>query len=239
MVLPPTPAERPQRPGRARVVNIVLAVVTVVATIGALALAAAAPSLASSAPAPRSTGLAQVYNMRLIDDPSNWDVGHGCTFEQGGLHATQADTASLCAFLPSQQSNLTGSGFYLTTTVGPAAAVSGQQEPCIALQGDGGYFSLAFNQTGGFELSDNADQPCVLQGATGVLPETVAWHADGLTPNVISLHYIAESNQMLVYVNGQEIASVVMTHAAPQQISLGASGSGEAVFTSFALYSGS
>jgi hypothetical protein len=238
-VLPPTPAERPAAPGRARLANVVLAVVMAVATAGALVLAAVAPSLAQHAPSPAREGFAQVYNQQLADDSAHWDVGQGCVFDQGGLHATLQARPTLCAFLPSKSGDLTGSGFSLTTTVGPAAAVAGVQEPCLLLSSGSQAFSLAFDQQGEYVFEMNPSQPCELTTNQGLLPQTQAWHAGGETPNQITVVYLPAGGTITVYVNSQEVVSNGWQLSGQNQISLGATGGGEAIFTSFALYSGS
>ncbi len=237
-VLPPTPAERTPRPGTVRAISVILAAIATVATVGALILAAIAPTLAQREPAPTSGGLSVVYAADLHDDPTDWDIANGCVFEQGGLHATLQSGPTLCEFMPSGTNDLTSGGFFLTTTVGSAAAVSGQQEPCIVLSSDGDIYSLVFDQSGRYVFAANPSQTCELKSATGTLLEAVAWHADGYTPNEIGLRYDPGIHALTVYTNGQQVFRAQLGLSGAHKISLGAAGGGEAVFTSFALYSG-
>jgi hypothetical protein len=233
--LPPTPAERPARPGGARRANLALSLVLAMATLGALLLAAIAPSLAQYAPSAPAGGLTQLYSMSLTSDSGDWELGNGCAFEQGGLHAHLASDATLCAFMPSTSYDLTSQGFYVATTVGPAAALAGLEEPCMQIATTADVYTLAFNQQGSFGFRRNPSRTCALSGALTPL-DTSSWHANGITPNRIAVRYEPDAQTLVVYVNDQQIVAMDAALSGPVQVSLGSSGGGEAVYTSFALY---
>ncbi len=238
---PPTPAERPTQPGRARLANLVIAVVATVSTVVALALAAVAPAVAGQPPAPASLGFHQVYDSQLADDTGHWDVGQGCVFELGGLHATVNSTDStgtICPFIPSVNGDLTSQGFFLTAEVLGAAAVNAQQQPCIALEGQNTY-ELTFDQSGNYLFESSPPHPCGDTVLFATINASVAWHTDGYTHNRISVSYSAADQTVTVYVNDQRLFQQTIALSGQYKIDLGASGSGEAVFSRFTLYSGS
>ncbi len=151
--------------------------------------------------------------MSLTSDSGDWELGNGCAFEQGGLHAHLASDATLCAFMPSTSYDLTSRGFYVATTVGPAAALA----------------------QGSFGFRRNPSRTCALSGALTPL-DTSSWHANGITPNRIAVRYEPDAQTLMVYVNDQQIVAMDAALSGPVQVSLGSSGGGEAVYTSFALY---
>jgi hypothetical protein len=246
---PPTPAERPSQPGRARLVNLVIAVVAAVSTVVALALAAVAPAVATRAPDPTSLGFHQVYDSQLAEDTANWDVGQGCVFELGGLHApvnSTDSTGTICPFIPSTKGDLTSRGFLLTAEIRGAAAVNAQQQPCIAFEGQD-TFELTFDQSGNYLFESSPARPCGdnPSAATGMLLDggtplsgTIAWHTDGYTHNRISVSYSGSDQVMTVYVNDQHLFQQSIALSGQYKIDLGASGDGEAVFSRFTLFSG-
>jgi hypothetical protein len=236
--LPPTPAERPLRPGRARIANALIAVGVVIVTLGAITVAALAPALTSSPASSPAAGLSQVYSAPLTSDDGQWNLSHGCFFGDGGLHATLQRSNTLCDFSASAAPDLASTGFYLEAVVGPAAAVSGQQKPCIVISTGEDAITAAFDQQGGFGL--------VLPGATGAEACSIgsalvgsggyAWHTNGITPNRIGVRYDAPTGTLTVYANGLPIATRSIQLLRPISLSLGASADGEAVFTRFSLY---
>ena len=240
-VQPPTPAERAASPQASRIIRVVVGVVLALATLASVALASVGQSSAQQVPSPASVGYTAYYNVRLVSDPGSWDT-HSCAFEQGGLHAReQSGAPSLCAFLPSASQDLTSQGFFLDVVVGPAAAVPTEQEPCIVLgnTSDTPDLSLTFDQQGNYVL-DTAPQGtyCSLSSSGG-LPVTraaFAWHTDAEVANRISLLYLPNATEdLIVYVNGQEVTQTTWSAARFETIYLGAAAGGEAIFTSFAL----
>jgi hypothetical protein len=238
-VLPPVPSRAPDRPGRQRLMNLVLAVVLAGVTAGALALAAAAPSLVTRDPGPPTTGgFQQIYNSALRDDSAHWDVGHGCVFENGGLHATNGSTATLCLFTPSHQTDYTSGGFYLTTHIAPPSAVSSVEAACVQFDSGSDFSTFAIDQYGHYALLSNPSDACSVAPPTGLAQqETAAWHAAGDIANDLSLRYDAGSRVITVYVNGQQILSEGWLFGGPYAISLGTAAGDEAIYTSFGLWS--
>lgn len=235
VVTPPTPVERPVRPGRARIANVVLALVAMLATIGALALAAAAPTFATHPPTLSSSDYHLVYAGRLTDDASHWDVSQGCAFEQGGLHAAGGSADAVCTFRPSADGDLTSRGFSLTAQVGPARGVARAQEPFIALSGDAITYVLLLDQQGNYVFESAADGDTDFRSvARG---GTVAWHADDYELNTVSVQYAADAQQVTVYVNDQRVLTSLVSISGQFKLELGAPKQAEAVFTRFSLSS--
>lgn len=235
VVMPPTPVERPARPGRARIANVALAIVVTLATIGALALAAAAPSFATHPPALANSDYQSVYDARLTDDADHWDVRQGCTFEQGGLHANGGDNDAHCAFLPSADNDLTSRGFLLTAQVGPSRDVAGEQQPFIALSADDVDYALLINQQGTYDFQSKAQSDAAF--TTVVRGATIAWHADDHESNTISLQYSPGDQTVTVYMNDQRVFSSAVTIQGHFKVELGAARQAEAIFTHFSLAS--
>jgi hypothetical protein len=233
--LPPVPAERPSRPGRSRIANALIAAAVALVTLGAIALAALATAPADTA-AP-TAGLTQVYSASPAKDPSHWDVSNGCIFADGGLHATRQSSATLCDFRPDGAQDLATGGFYLVADVGPAAALAGQEKPCVEIRAGEDVDTLAFDQQGayGLRLGGSGSPECAISALlTGT--ETYAWHTNGITPNRIAVRYDASAAALTIYANGLKIAERPIRLSSPVTLSLGASADGEAVFTHFALY---
>jgi hypothetical protein len=245
LVQPPTPVERAASPRVGRVIRQVLGVVLALVTLGSVALAAAGQSSAQLAPSPASVGYTLTYSSRSANDQNQWD-GSTCVLEQGGLHARELPNApSLCAFRPSESQDVTSLGFFLDAVVGPAAAVPSEQEPCVVLRNASSAteLSLTFDQQGNYVLDTApAGTDCSLSSSTGlpVTTGTFAWHTDGEVANRISLLYMPNADQNLIlYVNGQQVAQTTWNTSGfdtIDTINLGAAAGGEAVFTSFALY---
>jgi hypothetical protein len=238
---PPTPVERPVRPGRARLANIIIAALAAASLVVALALAAVAPAFSSHPPDPTGLGFHQIYDAPLTDDPGHWDVGKGCVFEQGGLHApvnTTDATGTICPFTPSVAGDITSQGFYLTAEVGGAAAVGAQQQPCIGFESAGAAYELTFDQSGNYILKTTSTGPCGDDPGGGAANGIVAWHTDGYTHNRIGVLYSAADRTTTIYINDQVLVQVPLGFSDPVKIDLGASGGGEAIFTRFTFYSG-
>jgi hypothetical protein len=235
--LPPVPAERPARPGRARIANALIAAAVALVTLGAIALAALAPSLAPADTAAPGAGLSQLYAASLASDAGHWDTSSGCVFADGGLHATRQFSATLCDFRPDAAPDLASSGFYLVADVGPAAAVAGQQKPCIEIRAGEDVVTLAFDQQGAYGLHlVGASAECAI-GSGLTATETYSWHTNGITPNRIGMRYDASAGTLTVYANGLMVTKVRSVQlSSPVTLRLGASADGEALFTHFSLY---
>jgi hypothetical protein len=220
----------------ARIANVLIATAMALMTLGAIALAALGPSLAPSAASAPGAGLSQVYSADLANDASHWDTSGGCVVADGGLHATRQTSATLCDFRPDAAQDLATSGFYLVADVGPAAAVAGQQKPCIEIQAGEDVLTLAFDQQGayGLHIVGTSGECAIGSSLTG--PDTYAWHTNGITPNRIGMRYTASAGTLAVYVNGLQIAERAISLSSPITLRLGASADGEAVFTRFSLF---
>ena len=238
-MLAPVPARAPDKPARQRLTNLVVVVVLVGLTAGSLALALVAPLLVTRDPGPPSaSGFTAAYNAPLQDDTSNWDITHGCALAYGGLHAGNGSTPTLCLFTPSQSTDYTASGFYLTTQLAPPGAVSSIEGACIDVSSSAGsVVSFAIDQTGQFAINTDATFQCTTTSPPGQLQQaTAAWHGDGSVPNTVSLAYDASSNLMTAYLNGQQIAQRGVQLNGAHEISLGAPAGDEAIFISFGLW---
>lgn len=241
-VLPPVPSRAPDKPASQRQLNRIVAIVLAVATIAALALSAAAPALVTRDLGPHTTrGFVQVYNSPLRDDTNNWDVGNGCAFEQGGLHATNQSSGTLCLFTSSRSIDYTSGGFYLTTRIAPAGAVNSVEAACVqfaAIGSGGDITTFAIDQNGNYALQSNAGTGCSPTAPLGVSQqETAAWHASGEIPNDLSIRYDAANRVITVYANGQQILSEGWLFGSQYSISLGSAANDEAIFASFGLWS--
>jgi hypothetical protein len=234
--LPPVPAERPARPGRARIANALIAAAVALVTLGAIALAALAPSLVPANTAAPGAGMSQLYAASPASDPSHWDISSGCVFADGGLHATRQSSATLCDFRPDAVQDLASTGFYLVADVGPAAAVASQQIPCVEIRAGEDAVTLAFDQQGayGLHVGGSSGECTVSSGLTAT--DTYAWHANGITPNRIAVRYDASAATLTGYANGLMVAERSIQLSSPVTLRLGAGADGEAVFTHFSLY---
>ncbi len=234
----PTPVERPARKGGQTIFFAVVTAMGVLLAISALALAAAAPALVERVPTAGGLGLTSLYNSSLSNDSTNWDVGHNCSFEDGGLHADgtlDADNGAVCAFQPSASQNLAGSGFLLTVQVAPAMNVASEQIACVLLVSKSSTtnYALLFDQSGGYTAKSRTSNSCGA-GAT-ISGSSVAWHADGYEPNTISVWFSATDQSLTVYSNGQRLYSAFPDDTGPFTIALGAPAGAEALYTGFSV----
>lgn len=236
VTLPPTPAERPTRPGRARIARIVLAGTIGLVTLGALALAALAPTFDRASERSPSAGLSLVYAAQLTSDATHWDTSSGCDVGDGGLHISGQSIATLCEFRPDAQQDFATSGFYMVAEVGPAAAVSSQQKPCIEVRAGEDLLTVAFDQQGGYGVKSGGVTTACSTSTSLVAASAFAWHTNGITPNRIALRYDASVSAITLYVNGQRVLTYSVRLEGPVTLGLGASANGEAVFTRFSLY---
>lgn len=238
---PPTPVERPASKGGRTIFYAVAATLAVGLTIGALALAAAAPALVDHVPTASGLGLTSLYSSTLKDDTTNWDVGHNCSFEDGGLHADgtlDADNGAVCTFQPSAQGTATTSDFLVTVHVAPAMNVASEQVACILIMGMAGASgnALLFDQSGGYATVTTTSNSC---GTTATIPgSSVAWHTDGYEPNTISVWYSSSAQNLTVYANGQRLYTLYPSYAVPFTLALGAPGNAEALYTGFTIAGG-
>jgi hypothetical protein len=236
--LPPVPAERPPRPERARIANVLIAAGVAIVTLLAIAIASLGPSLVSTGANSPAAGLNQVYSSRFATDDGQWDTSDGCTFGDGGLHVTLRPANTLCALHSSAAADLASTGFYLEAVVGPSAAVAGQQKPCIQISAGEDVITVAFDQQGGFGLVlpgvTDAD-PCsigsAVQGSGGY-----PWHTNGITENRIGVRYDSSAGTLTAYANGLRIARIAIKLSSPIVLSLGATANGEVMFSHFSLY---
>jgi hypothetical protein len=239
-VLPPVPSRAPDQPVRQRLRNLALTLVLLVTTGGALALSAAAPAFVARDPGPPTGGsFQQIYHGALHDDSANWDVSHGCLFEDGGLHATNESTATLCLFSPSHQTDYTSGGFYLTTHIAPPGAVASVEAACVQFDSGSDTASFAIDQYGNYALLTNATDVCSPSPSVLSTPQrqTSAWHAAGDTANDLSIRYDGTTHVITVYVNGQQILSEGWLFGSLYAISLGTESGDECIYTAFGLWS--
>lgn len=230
-VPPVAPPEQPPRGGRWFVP--IFGVLMLLATVGAVALAAYAPS--SIAPLGAPSGWSQVYNKSLSQAGGDWDVTGGCAIDSGGLYASTGDT---CAFVPTQQHDLTSGGFLFSVTVAPAGDVPLDQEAAIGI---GDELWMCVDQLGTFILSPDICDVPLTQGndqSQAVTGEVPSLHTDPLLPNTLSVLYDASASTITYAANGQPFETItVNSNGGAPHLSLGTGQDGAALFTAATLYS--
>lgn len=209
----------------------VLGAVMIAVTVAAIALAAIAPSLAGVSSLPVPSGWTKFYDGK--PEAGGWSNAAGCDFGDAGLHITGSTATGNCPFLPSRNRDLVSGGFYVEATLGSAAQLSATEDGGI-LVGRGSEAIIAIvDQSGAYRL---CTPPCTSDASVYASGDTVAWHANGYTDNVVGLRYLADSHTATLYVNGQPVRSVTYTLPTQSEIALGASRGAEAIFTHVAVY---
>jgi hypothetical protein len=224
----PPPAPAPARSGGwfAAVFGAVIAI----ATVATIALGAIAPQFAENAPSDLPSGWGVVFDSDLANATSDWKVGADCGFDRGGLFANNGD--SPCVYMPSSNADYFSQGFRLDATLAPASAVE-QSQVAVVLAGTA-YFGIA--QDGSFALADDA------RGSDEEVRDTAFnWHANGLAANTIRLEWDGPGTPLVAYTNGFKAAEIPFSMSASSNhaLEIGASRSGQALYTHITLASAS
>ncbi|HLY31997.1 MAG TPA: hypothetical protein VKQ36_13280 [Ktedonobacterales bacterium] len=255
---PPTPAPQPQadapvkQPGRPRLYALIAGVLFTILTVGAIALGAYAPALTQSESSLIPQGWSKVYDSTLLaGNDGRWDTSQGCDFGSSGLiaDASSASNGTVCAFTPSLNQDLVSKGFLLEVTVGPAANVSSEQAPLIALgSSDGPSVFVFFDQQGNYTI---CQANCDTTSGTGVIARsaTAAWHTNAYVSNTFALQFLPQGVNgdptLVLFVNGEQATSIdissvfSVSSAAATPFGVGALSGGAAIFTHATLYDGS
>ncbi len=218
------------------------AVVAMLLVVCAVVLASVAPLLVNHASGAVPSNWTKIYDAQPASGDGNWQTQNGCEITDRGLHVSQntsATTTPECNFTPSASRDLTSQGFYFEAVTAPPADVTNLEDPVIAFGVSGSVFAVIFGQDGQFTAcTDPCDQSGNSLYTIGIAG---SWHTNGFTENTIALLYNATTQQVTVYANGQEAAT--LTYSAPPAsrmlLSVAGSYSGptEALFTHVRVFS--
>lgn len=232
---PQVPPDAPTPPRQGRWFVAAFGVLLALVTVGALALAAYAPSTVTPLRGPSTW--TQVYSQTLSQAGGEWDTANGCSVDAHGLYAA---SRAACAFIPSQQHDLTSQGFFFTVTVAPAGDVPQEEQAAIGLGDD---LQMLVDQSGAYTLYYNAcptDSPAGIPSNTQPtdVGEVPALHTDPLVANTLSVLYDASARTFTFAANGQPfLTQQVCLNQPSEALALGAPDGGVALYTSATLKS--
>jgi hypothetical protein len=214
----------------AAVVGVAVAVFALLAIV----LAALAPALDGNQASYVPSGWGTVFDGAPVPG-DQWEDRGGCTFVDGALRVDSSAPGGSCRYQPSASRDLVSGGVYVQATVAPSASVPGNEDAGIFLgSGDNRIVALV-DESGVYRVCTS---PCDGTAAVYAAGETVAWHANGYTENVIALRYLPDSQALTLYVNGQEVQTVLYRVAPGSEIAVGTSQDSEALFTHLSISTG-
>jgi hypothetical protein len=221
------PVQTPNRTASwpAPIFGVLIALVTAL-TIG---LGVVAPQLGESTASDLPNGWTVVFDSDLASATGDWKVTADCGFDRGGLFANSGE--SPCVYTPSSRVDYVSQGFRLDATLAPAASVE-KTQVAVMLVGTA-YFGIA--QDGTFALADDGRS-----SDSEVRGSAFNWHANGLTPNAIRLEWRGADTPLVAYTNGYktaEISSFSISPSSNHSLEIGASNSGQALYTHLTLAS--
>lgn len=216
--------------------GLIFGLVVVVLTAAAVVLASSGPLFVNHSAIPG--GMTKVYD-GVPNDSSVWRAADGCSLGAHGLDVT-SDTREGCQFVPSENADMLGQGFYLSVTLAPDASVTNAQEPVVALGNDA---FVVFDQSGAYLICTGTCES--FAGDTSVSAYSSAWHTDGYTPNTFSLVYQPGADNgrdaLVLFINGQQTRTVDLSLSSGADLVLAAAAPsrgvrGEAVYTHVTFY---
>ncbi len=221
-----------QPTGRGRLFTLIFGVVAVSVTLTAILLAVIAPAFSAAPPSPGTW--TKVVDADFNTQTSDVSTGPGCSLSSSGLDVIGGQNHHTACEVITGASGALANGFLLTATLAPDAQItSGSEQPYISL---GQSAVVAVEQSSTDSIIIVCTHACDTDASNGQDVGSDAWHNDNYYANTLTLYWPGSGQHLVVYANGQQVASIAFAFEGNTALTLGAVAQGEALYTHLTVY---